>query len=227
MIKNLINLLFPPICVGCNSVLLQNEKIICLKCRHELPYTDHPITNANMTYKKFYGRLPLVHGSSLLYYRKNGVTQQLIHHLKYKGQQEIGTLLAEWYFARFEANPDLQTVTDIIPVPLHPKRLHERGYNQLTTFGRTLADGFHTFYNDQLLYRKRYSKTQTKKTLFGRTETDMELFALRDINSCRGKHFLLIDDVITTGSTLEACGKQLLKIPGARLSIATIAYTDS
>jgi ComF family protein len=147
--------------------------------------------------------------------------------LKYKNRQEIGALLAEWYLFRFEANSDLQTVTDIIPVPLHPKRLRERGYNQLTTFGRTLADGLHTFYNDQLLYRKRYSKTQTQKTLFGRTETDAELFALRDTNYCHGNHFLLIDDVITTGSTLEACGKQLLKIPGARLSIATIAYTDS
>jgi len=227
MIKNLINLLFPPICVGCNSVLLQNEKIICLKCRHELPYTNHPFTNSNTTFEKFYGRLPLVHGSSLLYYRKKGITQQLIHHLKYKNRQEIGALLAEWYLFRFEANSDLQTVTDIIPVPLHPKRLRERGYNQLTTFGRTLADGLHTFYNDQLLYRKRYSKTQTQKTLFGRTETDAELFALRDTNYCHGNHFLLIDDVITTGSTLEACGKQLLKIPGARLSIATIAYTDS
>ena len=81
MIKNLINLLFPPICVGCNSVLLQNEKIICLKCRHELPFTNHPRTNTNMTYKKLYGRLPLVHGSSLLYYRKNGITPVSYTHL--------------------------------------------------------------------------------------------------------------------------------------------------
>lgn len=227
MIKNLINLLFPPLCVACNSILLQNETILCLKCRHELPFTDHHITTDNATGKKFYGRLLLVHASSLLYYRKKGITQQLIRKLKYEGRQEIGILLAEWFLHRFKNNPDLKTVTDIIPVPLHPKRLRERGYNQLTLLGRTLADGLHVYYNEQLLFRKHYSKTQTRKTIFRRTELNNELFDLNITDKDHGKHFLLIDDVITSGATLEACGRLLLKIPDARLSIVTLAYTDS
>lgn len=227
MIKNLINLLFPPLCVGCNSILLQNENIICVKCRHELPYTDHHISAENTTYKKFYGRLSLVHAYSLLYYRKKGIAQQLIHNLKYNNRQEIGSLLAEWYLDRFQNHSDFQSITSIIPVPLHKKRLQERGYNQLTRFGQTLADGLHIHYNDGLLCREQYSKTQTRKNIFSRTEINSHLFTCHTTEKDYGNHFLLIDDVITSGATLEACGNQLLKIPGAKLSIATIAYTDT
>ncbi|UUC46099.1 ComF family protein [Flavobacterium cerinum] len=227
MIKNLINLLFPPLCVGCNSILLQNENIICLKCRHELPFTDHPISAKNTTYTKFYGRLSLEYAFSLLYYRKKGIAQQLIHHLKYNNKQEIGTLLAEWYLDRFRNHSAFQDITTIIPVPLHKRRLEERGYNQLTRFGQTLAEGLHIQYNETLLYRDHYSKTQTRKNIFNRTEINSDLFNCHASERDFNKHFLLIDDVITSGATLEACGKQLLKIPGAKLSIATIAYTDT
>ncbi|WP_177730508.1 MULTISPECIES: ComF family protein [Flavobacterium] len=227
MIKNLINLLFPRLCSGCNSILLQNEGAICIKCRHEIPITNHHLIPENETLKKFYGRLPLEYASSFFYYHKEGIVQQLIHHLKYKGRQEIGELLGNWYFSEIKDLTILKTVTEIIPVPLHKKRLQERGYNQLTTFGKALAAGFEIPYNETILLRKYYSKTQTKKTIFSRTEIGTELFEVHFTEKDHGKHFLLIDDVITSGATLEACGKMLLKIPNASLSILAIGYTHS
>ena len=112
-------------------------------------------------------------------------------------------------------------------MPLHPKKLRERGYNQVTKFGRTIAEGLGTNYNDSLLYRASYTKTQTRKNLAARAEIIGSAFDVNFKDTDHGKHFLLVDDVITTGATLESCGRALLTIPDARLSIVCIAYAHS
>lgn len=227
MLKNLINLLFPVLCPGCTTLLLNNESTLCSGCRHNLPFTNHYAVPENETFKKFYGRVPLEHGSSIVYFQKDGITQELIHKLKYKGAEEIGSLMAGLYAEHLAGIHATHRFSEIIPVPLHPKRLRERGYNQVTEFGSALAKGIEIPFNTKLLARTSYSKTQTQKSLLGRTEITKDLFAVQFSENDHGKHFLVVDDVITSGATLEACTKALLKIPNTRVSIITIAFAHS
>ena len=227
MLKDLINLLFPKACSGCADVLLNNEYTICTKCRHDMPFTLHHLTPENETWKKFYGRLPLEHASSMVYFHKQGIVQEMIHNLKYRRQEDVGALMGKWYGPQLKDVDSLKTVTDVIPVPLHPKKLRERGYNQVAEFGKGIAEGLGAVYNEKVLVRKTYNKTQTKKNLAARAEIIGSAFEVTYTGECVDKHFLLVDDVITTGATLESCGKALLAIPGARLSIVTIAYAHT
>ena len=227
MFKSIINLFFPPVCAGCNSFLLVNEKVICTVCRHDIPLTNHHLNLENDAFKKFYGRIPVLHASALFYFHKKGIVQQLIHNLKYKGQEEIGTTLGQWYAEDLKNIEILASIDEIIPVPLHRRKLKERGYNQVTAFGKALSSSLNIDYNDSLLIRNVYSKTQSKKNLLGRTEGIETIFDVSFTEKDHNKHFLIIDDVITTGSTLEACSKVMLKIPGAKISIVCMAMAQS
>lgn len=227
MLKSLLNLLFPKACAGCKDVLLENEIVVCTRCRHEMPFTMHHITPGNEAEKKFYGRLPVEHVSAMVYFHKQGIVQQLIHNLKYRGQEQVGTLMGHWYAPDLKNVAALQSVTDVIPVPLHPKKLRERGYNQVAEFGRGIAAGLDVNYTDDILLRTTYTKTQTKKNLAARAEIIGSAFEARYTDADSGKHFLLVDDVITTGATLESCGRALLQVPEAKVSIVTIAYAHS
>ena len=226
MFDSLTDLFFPKVCLGCNALLLFNEKVICTTCRHEIPITNHHAIPENEAFKKFYGKVPVEFVATLVYYHKNGIVQELIHNLKYSGHEEIGTAFAEWFSEALQLVVVLQSVDQIIPVPLHPKKLRQRGYNQVTTFGKGLSEKLGIAYNPDLLRRNVYSKTQTKKNLLKRTEVNNQtifetVFSEQDHN----KHFLLVDDVLTTGSTLEACSKALLQIPGAKISILCMAMS--
>jgi len=228
MFKHFINLFFPKVCAGCDAFLLTDENVICTSCRHNVPLTNHSFVTENEAFKKFYGKLPVVFVSTFVYFHKRGIVQQMIHNLKYKGCEDIGTAFGDWYSEDIRFLVESNAVDEIIPVPLHPRRFRERGYNQVTKFGLSLSKNLKINYNDQLLIRKSYAKTQTKKNLLGRTEVNKS--AIFDVNfseSDHNKHFLLIDDVLTTGSTLEACGRALLKIPGAKISIVCIAMSNS
>ena len=227
MFESIINLFFPKVCSGCSSFLLSNENVICTVCRHDIPLTNHHLNPENDAFKKFYGRIAVVHASALFYFHKKGIVQELIHNLKYKGHEEIGTILGEWYSEDLKNIELLQSVDEIIPVPLHQKKLKERGYNQVTTFGRALSSSLNIDYNDSLLIRNVYSKTQSKKNLLGRTEGIETVFDIVYSEKDHNKHFLLIDDVITTGATLEACSRALLKIPGTKISIVCMAMAQS
>ncbi|WP_426062770.1 ComF family protein [Flavobacterium sp. DSP2-3-1] len=227
MFESIINLFFPKVCSGCSSFLLSNENVICTVCRHDIPLTNHHLNSKNDAFKKFYGRIPVIHTSALFYFHKKGIVQELIHNLKYKGHEEIGAILGEWYAEDLKNIDSLQSVDEIIPVPLHRKKLKERGYNQVTAFGKALSSGLNIVYNDSLLIRNVYSKTQSKKNLLGRTEGIETIFDVSFTGKDHNKHFLLIDDVITTGATLEACSRALLKIPGAKISIVCMAMAQS
>jgi ComF family protein len=227
MFESIINLFFPKVCSGCSSFLLSNENVICTVCRHEIPLTNHHLNPENDAFKKFYGRIPVMHTSALFYFHKKGIVQELIHNLKYKGHEEIGVILGEWYAEDLKTIDLLQSVDEIIPVPLHRRKLKERGYNQVTAFGKALSSSLNIDYNGSILVRNVYSKTQSKKNLLGRTEGIESTFDVVFTEKDHNKHFLLIDDVITTGSTLEACSRSLLKIPGAKISIVCMAMAQS
>ena len=227
MFKNIINLFFPSVCAGCHSFLVSNEKVICTICRHNIPLTNHHLNRENEAFKKFYGRIPVEYVSTLLYFHKKGIVQELIHNLKYKGQEKIGTVLGEWYADDLQNVTILQSIDEIIPVPLHKRKFRERGYNQVTNFGLTLSTHLKIPYNSNLLVRNIYSKTQSKKNLLNRSEGINTIFDVTFTEKDHNKHFLLIDDVLTTGSTLEACSHALLKIPGAKISIVCMAMAHS
>ena len=227
MFESIINLFFPKVCSGCSSFLLSNENVICTVCRHDIPLTNHHLNPENDAFKKFYGRIPVIHTSALFYFHKKGIVQELIHNLKYKGHEEIGAILGEWYAEDLKTIDLLQSVDEIIPVPLHRRKLKERGYNQVTAFGRALSSSLNVNYNGSILVRNVYSKTQSKKNLLGRTEGIESTFDVSFTEKDHNKHFLLIDDVITTGATLEACSRALLKIPGSKISIVCMAMAQS
>ena len=226
MLQNLINLFFPKACVGCNSFLLENEIVICTTCRHEIPLTNYHKTINNESFGKFYGRIPVEFAASLMYFHKKGIVQEMLHKLKYKGHQEIGRAIGDWYSEDLKNCKEIENADFIIPVPLHKKRLKNRGYNQVTTFGETISKNLNIPLNDAVLVRNVYSKTQTQKSFLGRSESVESIFGINYDETLDNKHFILIDDIITTGSTLESCGRELLKIPGAKLSIVCMAISQ-
>ena len=226
MINYLINLFFPKVCAACHTLLMSNETVICTRCRHEMPLTQYHLDTKNEAVKKFYGKIEIQHASAFLYFNKKGMVQELIHNLKYKGHEEIGFVLGNWYVADLK-ELNLETPFDVvIPVPLHKRKFRERGYNQVTTFGKALAEGLNIAFDDAILYRKKYSKTQSKKNLLGRSENIENIFDVHFSTENQNKHFLIVDDVLTTGATLEACSRALLKIPGAKISIVCMAMAN-
>jgi ComF family protein len=180
------------------------------------------LENKDVT-EKFYGRLDVQFVGALFYFHKKSIVQEMIHNLKYRGHQEIGTALGLWYGNELKKAQILETIDVIIPVPLHKKREKQRGYNQVVTFGNALSECLEIPLNNQLLFRMVHTETQVRKNLVDRSDLAEKGFTVTVNEDMHNKHFLLIDDVITTGATLEACGKALLSIPGAKLSIVCIA----
>ena len=225
MIDDFLNLLFPKVCAGCKAFLLKNEATICTVCRHEIPLSQFHLTTENEAFKKFYGRIPVEFVSPMLLFHKKGIVQEIIHSLKYRGHQEIGTFLGNWYAADLIELPIFKEIDFVIPVPLHKKRLRSRGFNQVTTFGKALSANLAIAFDDNILLRKMYSKTQSQKKFDDRIQVQENIFDVNFDDTHHNKHFLLIDDVMTTGSTIEQCAKAILKIPGAKISIVTMAFS--
>lgn len=225
--KNLLNVLFPNFCNGCDALLLKNESVICTKCFHHLPFTQHHQIESTEIDKKFYGLLPYESAASLLYFNKKGITQNLIHNLKYKNRQEVGTFLGNLYCKEIENNTVLHQIDYIIPVPLHQKRLQERGYNQVLTFCKAIEENTKIKTLEKVLIKTKNLKSVTDKTKENRLAQNKDVFSIQHPEKIEGKHLLLIDDVFTTGATIEACAREILKIKETKISILTIAYSQS
>lgn len=225
--KNLLNVLFPVFCYGCSNLLLKNETILCTKCNHNLPFTEHHNIKETEIHKAFYGLIPFEFGASMLYFHKKGIVQNLIHNLKYKNHQEIGTFLGNLYAKQVLNLAVFKEIDFIIPVPLHKKRFHERGYNQVTTFCKALEKNLSIPVLENVLVKIKNLKSQTDKTKEGRKEANKNVFTIEDFEKIEGKHILLIDDVFTTGATIEACAKEILKNKNTKISILTMAYSQS
>ncbi|PJB11710.1 MAG: amidophosphoribosyltransferase [Flavobacteriales bacterium CG_4_9_14_3_um_filter_40_17] len=219
-------LFFPDYCLGCNDLLIKEEKKICIACRHDLPIVDLSLNNSDFLNLVFYGRLSLQESASLFYFRKSGKVQNIVHNLKYHGREDVGKLLADWFGYELLEEKRFQTIDAIVPVPLHKKKLRQRGYNQLTTFGLRLAEIYQKPYVEDVLIRKYANTSQTFKDAFSRWMNVKEIFDVQNIEKLAHKHVLLIDDVVTTGATLEACALSLQKIPGVKISILTMAKAE-
>lgn len=226
ILNNIVSAFFPAICLGCSSKLIHQEQHICTHCRHNLPFTSYHKHSENPVMNSFYGRIFLENATSLLHYKKNGMVQQLLHQLKYKGQQEVGTILGNMLGTDLKNEVSYQTITHIIPVPLHKKRLRKRGYNQVTTFGKQLSTHLEATYVDDVLIKVSNTKTQAFKKRAARWMTAQHSFEVENFEKLENAHILLIDDVITTGATLEACANALKKIPNIKISIATMSIAS-
>ena len=224
--KNLLNLFFPMVCEACNNVLADNEIVLCTSCRHHLPVTNFHFDNAETVKKIVYGRVKLENATALLHFSKKGIVQQILHNLKYRGHEDIGEFFGKWFGAELATIEAYKNIDVIVPVPLYKSKLRKRGYNQVAKFGIAIAEALNAEYNDTVLIKTKSSKTQVFKGRLTRWNDDGALFKISENKSLEGKHILLVDDIITTGATVEACATVLLKIDNIKLSLATMAIAD-
>lgn len=225
-LANFVSLLFPELCAACRASLMANEHLICMNCRYTLPFTNFHLQPDNIVARQFWGKIPIEGAYALYYFTKGGKVQNLMHQFKYRGMRQIGDLLGNIAGEQLIKNNSFNTVDIIIPVPLHKKRMRERGYNQSTCYAEGLAKKLNAVVEENNLVRTIATETQTHRSRFARFENMREVFTVTNPERLINKHVLLVDDIITTGSTLEACGIQLLKVEGLKLSIATIAYAE-
>ena len=225
-LADFISLLFPELCCSCNESLVGTEKLICTSCLYNLPFTNFHLKADNIVAQQFWGKVQLEGAYAMCYFTKGGNMQNLMHHFKYKGIKEIGNLMGNIAGGQLLNSPPFNNADLIIPVPLHKKRMRERGYNQSACFAAGLADKLNISTADYYLLRQKKTDTQTHKSRFARFENMQEVFYVSKAAELEGKHVLLVDDIVTTGSTLAACCEALLKVPGLKISIATIAYAE-
>jgi len=224
-LNDVFNLFYPELCSICENQLVKGEKTICIQCLSDLPITNFCKLKNNSVESSFYGRILIEEATSLFFYQKKGKVQKLIHQLKYKGNQQIGAVLGDWLGENMLLSDRFKDLDGIIAVPLHPNKFKKRGYNQVTTFGESLAKKLEIPLIENVLVKVSGSQTQTKKNRFDRSVNVNEKFELLDNEVLKNKHILLIDDIITTGATLEACSIQLQQTKNIKISIATMAYT--
>ncbi|WEK19719.1 MAG: phosphoribosyltransferase family protein [Candidatus Pedobacter colombiensis] len=223
-LSDLVALLFPNLCCGCSTSLYHGEEQLCTKCIYYLPYTDHHLHTENAAARQLWGRLPCHAVMSLLYFKKGARTQNIIHNLKYRGRKDLGIKLGNMIAQKLLLSTAYDGIDLIVPVPLHRRREHQRGYNQSLCIAQGISSVLKVPVNTYCLLRKRSTTTQTKKGRYNRFENMLGVFSITDPTMLKGKHILLVDDVITTGATLEACGIVLFEAKISKLSIATVAF---
>jgi ComF family protein len=224
MLKDLINLLYPLQCLACRKNLYQNESVICLECLFHLPKTNFHNDWSNAVSQLFWGRAKVEIATAFLFFTKAGKVQHLIHQLKYGKKPEIGVFLGKLFGKDLRKSPNFQEIDVIIPVPLHPKRAKFRGYNQSEKIAVGLSQTMNVPVDTTSFVRRTETDTQTRKNRFSRWENVKEVFAVDDENALKNKHILLVDDVITTGATIEGCIRKLTAIEGVRVSVVSLAF---
>ncbi len=218
-----IELLYPNLCIACEEEPYISKIPVCIRCLSELPVTNMERHQENLFTERIYGRIPIESAASLFYFSKGGKVQHLIHQVKYSGDGNIACLLGNWMGNKLNQSPLFQNLDLIIPVPLHISKLRARGYNQSEEFGRGIAEILNVDLNTHSLKRIYGSVSQTSKNRLERLVNVHDSFKINVVDTLENKHILLVDDVLTTGATMEACAEKLINIPGVKLSLVTIA----
>ena len=223
---SIIHVVFPHVCDGCGSDLLNVESNLCIRCLSTLPETNFENHAGNPVEKLFWGRVELVSASASYYFTKESLMQRLMHQFKYKGNKDVGLQLGRLMGAALKTSGRFNDIDALIPLPLFPKKERKRGYNQAAV----LCDGIVEIVNipvlKKVITRPLQTDTQTRKGRIERWKNIEGKFLLKDATSIENKHLLLVDDVVTTGATLEACGNELLLAAGVKLSIATLCVAS-
>ena len=220
---HVLHLVLPRLCAGCGAPLLEGERLVCLGCSLELPLTGFQTDAENDAAARLAGRFPYVRAASYLHFAEDSLTQHLIHALKYKRRAGIGVELGRSFGEALHEVAWTKGIDLIAPVPLHPKKEAARGFNQSALIAEGLSEVLRIPHDIRALRRTRPTESQTRKTRAERIENVADAFAVRRPQKLEGKHILLVDDVLTTGATIEACAAAVLAIPGTRVSVATIA----
>lgn len=224
LIHDLAGLVYPDLCLACHQKLAEEPEGICIHCLSSLPRTffhqhlDNPIAGI------FTGRVNFEKATAYLYFEKKGITQHLLHLLKYKKEPRIGTLLGKLAGRELRESGFINDIDGIIPIPLHPKKLDLRGYNQSLIIGKAMAETSGIRMYSDLVIRNTHTSSQTRKGRFERWTNVKDIFAVTDEEPLRNKHVLLVDDVVTTGSTIEACAQSLWHLPGLKISVFCMAF---
>jgi len=220
-----ISLLFPRLCYGCGNHLMRNEKLICTECYILIPRTNYHLKPDNPVSQLFWGRCMIEQAAAFSFYTRDSRIRKLIHQLKYKGIREVGSELGRIYARTLKSSGFLNDIDLIIPVPLHPSKKRQRGFNQSDLISLGISEVSGIPMESELLVRKTVTKTQTRKTRYDRWINVEDIFRVTDQVRIKNMHILLVDDVITTGSTLEACASELLKVENVKVSVAALAYS--
>lgn len=223
-ISDFVRLVFPSRCFACGRALVLKEEIICIGCYFNLPRTNFHLYEDNPVARIFWCRADIIAATSFLFFNKGGNVQKLMHQLKYNARIEIGIFLGQLFGNELKQSPLFQDIDMIIPVPLHIKKLRTRGFNQSEVIAQGICQSMNIEVHEGILVRKIFTSTQTKKSRYSRWENVAGKFEIRNKDCIVGKHLLLVDDVLTTGATLEACAEEILKIDNVKLSVATLAY---
>ncbi|PKP03821.1 MAG: ComF family protein [Bacteroidetes bacterium HGW-Bacteroidetes-6] len=223
ILKSLFRLFYPNLCFACGINLVQSEKTICLSCLTKIPQTDYHTINENPVARLFYGRVDIENATAMCFYDKESSIQHLMHGLKYKNKPEIGIFFGQRLGKLLLESPLYKDIELVLPIPLHPKKERIRGYNQSMVIAQGLIESMPIKIVDDVLVRIEFTETQTRKNRWDRYQNVRNMFGVKHPEKIAGKHLLLVDDVITTGATIEACAQHLLKIEGVRVSIAGIA----
>lgn len=218
-----LHLIFPHVCNGCGSDILHKESMLCLRCIDAMPETNFELHANNPVEKKFWGRLPLQQAAAQYYYTRESLMQRLMHQFKYKGNRELGTQLGK-IMGESIKNSGRFAIEALVPLPLFAAKEKRRGYNQATVLCEGIAESLGAPILKDVIIRSQHTDTQTKKGRIERWKNMEGKFVLANSEAISNKNVLLIDDVVTTGATLEACGAELLKGENTRLSIATLCY---
>lgn len=219
-----IALLYPQVCAACGNSLFRNEDTICTSCLYNLPKTNYHLVDDSPLDKVFWGRTRLENTAALYIFQKQGKVQHLIHQLKYKGRKDVGVYLGKLLGNDLRETEAFRDVVKVIPVPLHPGKLRRRGYNQSGQIAIGLVKAMNIEMDDTSFIRTVDTETQTRKSRFARWENVKEIFKVTAPEMLANRHILLVDDVITTGATLESAANILLKIEGVKLSVACIGF---
>lgn len=221
-----LHILFPHVCTGCGNDILNSETLLCMRCIDAMPETNFESHPNNPVEKLFWGRLPLSKATGQFYFTKESLMQHLMHQFKYKTNRELGLQLGRVMGEQLLKSGRFDDIDALIPLPLFPVKEKRRGYNQATILCKGMAEVLNIEVLDHVVIRPQHTETQTKKGRIERWKNMEGKFILSIPEAIHNKHILLVDDVVTTGATLEACGNELLKASNVQLSIATLCVAS-
>ena len=225
-VEDLLDLLYPRLCSACGVRHPTRDSALCVTCQFELPRTDFHHYPDNPMTRRLKGRFAFISATAMFYFVKDTSVQHLLHRIKYLGRKEAALYLGRHYGRELKELPGYSTIELVVPVPLHSIREHQRGYNQSAWFAKGLAEGLNVSVSERALSRVRRTETQTHKSRQERLHNTEGAFVVSKGRHIRGRHLLLVDDVMTTGATLEACAIPLLQLPDVTISIVTLAIAQ-